>query len=165
MFAHHGYIFFVFGISHTWSVQVRDIHSLCCSASLELGISQSLAVYATCRLSATVSDSDSNLTALPLHLAHLHCSMLHCASVHRRAMPPVSDSHQTGTAQSTVPWFTALSWLDGPSAPLPGLVYSAAPLEQSSPKHRHSPTQFFTHFHLDVRQTMLGHWSQHDLKL
>ena len=148
-----------------WLLQIKP--SICSRTmgTSFLFLGYPLAVYATCRLSATVSDSDSNLTALPLHLAHLHCSMLHCASVHRRAMPPVSDSHQTGTAQSTVPWFTALSWLDGPSAPLPGLVYSAAPLEQSSPKHRHSPTQFFTHFHLDVRQTMLGHWSQHDLKL
>ena len=37
---------------------------------------------------------------------------------------------------------------------LPGLVCSAAPLAQSSPKHTHLPTQSFTHWPLDVRPTI-----------
>ena len=41
------------------------------------------------------------------------------------------------------PWSTALSGLDAHQKPLPGLVCSDAPLAQSSPKHRHPPTQSF----------------------
>ena len=61
---------------------------------------------------------------------------------------PASSKAQPVPCGQTA-WSKALSGLDGP--PLPGLVCSAAPLAQSSPKHRHSPTLSLIHRPPNVR--------------
>ena len=100
-------------------------------------------VSVRCRLSETLIQRHH-----PLHLAHLHGSMPLCASVqcHPSATP-------TDGTLSTAPWSTALSRLDvlSDTTTRLSLSCSAAPLVQSSPKHRHSPTQSFTYRHFDVR--------------
>ena len=99
-------------------------------------------VSVRCRLSATLIQRHH-----PLHLAHLHGSMPLCASV---------QCHPSATPNRRYPCLLLpgpllIAGLMSYQTPLPGLVCPAAPLVQSSPKHRHSPTQFFTYRHFDVR--------------
>ena len=105
-------------------------------------------MYSTCqRAMPSVRDSDTTAPpTAPSASARQH------APLRERAMPPVSDPEQT-VPLSTAPWSTAHSRLDvlSDTTTRLSLSCSAAPLVQSSPKHRHSPTQSFTYRHFDVR--------------
>ena len=90
---------------------------------------------------------DSDTTAPPTAPS---ASARQHAPLRERAMPPVSDPDQTVPCL-LLPGPLLSAGLMSYQTPLPGLVCPAAPLVQSSPKHRHSPTQSFTYRHFDVR--------------